>query len=229
MLALIQKEIRVLFALPIFAVAAGLFLFLTGFVFTASVTQGHPLPEASIRGMIYFMALVLLFIAPLLTMRSFAEEKKLGTMELLKTSPISDLKIVLAKYLGLLFLLGLILLLTVEFPIFILLTGDPDLWPMVLAYLGLFLLGGSFIAIGLFMSVLTQSQIIAALLTFVATILLWFLGEMGGEIGRKISIIEPIQSFSLGVLDAADLAYYLLMIFVFLFLTWRVLEAERWR
>ncbi len=231
MFALIKKEIRVHFAAPIFPVAAALFLFLTGFAFTAYLTQPSTtqLPEASIRGMIYFMAVILLFVSPFFSMRSFAEERKLGTMELLKTSPLSDLQIVLAKYLGLLALLALLLALTVEFPIFIAIAGDPDPAPMILSYLGLFLLGASFLAIGLFMSVLTRSQMLAAILTFVLMITLWFLGDAGGKFGEKISPATHIHSFSQGVLDSADLAYFLMLIFVFLFLTFRYLEAERWK
>ena len=230
MLALIKKEIRLHFASPIFPVTAALFLFLTGFAFTAHMTQASPqqLPEASIRGMIYFMAVILLFLSPFLTMRSFAEERKSGTMELLKTSPLSDLQIVIAKYLGVVILLFFLLLLTVEFPVFIAFSGHPDKAPMVLAYVGLFLLGASLCSIGLFASVLTQSQMLAAILAFIATITLWFLGEVGGWLGEKVSLIEHIHSFSLGVVDGADLVYYLLFIFVFLFLTVRILEAERW-
>ncbi len=231
MLALIFKEIRSHFVSPIFPVVAGLFLFLTGFAFTAHVTQASPqsLPEASMRGMVYFMAVILLFICPFLTMRTFAEERKTGTMELLKTSPLSDLQIVLAKYVGVLAMLLLLLVLTFEFPILMAVCGHPDAGPMVLSYLGLFLLGASFLSLGLFTSVLTKNQMIAAVLSFVATITLWFLGDSGSEVGRKISLIEPLQNFSVGVLDTADLFYYLGFIFVFLFLTYRYLEAERWK
>lgn len=231
MLALIKKEIRVLCASPIPPITAGLFLFLTGIAFTAYLTEASPLqlPEASIRGMIYFMSLVLLFISPFLTMRSLAEERKTGTIELLKTSPLSDLQIVLAKYAALLILLVALLALTIEYPLFLVWTGDPDPLPMALAYGGLFLLGASFLAIGLFMSALTRSQMLAAILTFATTLTLWFLAEVGGKIGPKVSVIAHIHSFSLGVLDLSDLAYYFLMIFLFLFLTVRVLEAERWK
>ncbi len=231
MLALVKKEILSHFASPIFAVTAALFLFLTGFAFTASITQpsAQHLPEASIRGMMYFMAVILLFISPFLTMKTFAEEKKTGTIELLKTSPLTDLEIVLAKYLGVLTLLAILLALTLEYPIFIALCGSPDKGPMILSYLGLFLLGASYLAIGIFTSAITSSQMIAAIAAFVISIMLWFLGDSAGVLGEKISIIQHIQSFSIGVLDTADLGYYLLMIFVFIFLTWRVLEAERWR
>ena len=149
MWALIKKEIRVLCASPILPVTGALFLFLTGIAFTAYLTQTSfsELPEASIRGMIYFMSMVLLFISPFLTMRSFAEEKRTGTIELLKTSPLSDLQIVLAKYLSLLILLAALLALTIEFPLFLFWVGDPDPLPMALAYAGLFLLGAAFLAI----------------------------------------------------------------------------------
>lgn len=100
---------------------------------------------------------------------------------------------------------------------------------MFLSYLGLFLLGGTLISIGIFTSVLTRSQMLAAVLCFVITITLWFLADIGGEIGHKISLISHIESFSLGVIDSVDLAYYLFMIGIFLFLTVRVLEAERWK
>ncbi len=231
MRALIKKEIRILFSSSVFPITAALFLFLTGFAFTAAMTQASPsqLPEASIRGIIYFMAVVLLFITPFLTMKSFAEEKKTGTIELLKTSLLSDGQIVIAKYLGVLIPLGIILLLTIEFPILICVVGHPDKIPMVLAYVGLFLMGATFAAIGIFMSSLTKSQMLAAVLTFVTIITLWFLGDVGGALGQKISIVEHLHGFSLGVIDSADLAYYLLLIFIFLFLTYRVLEAERWK
>lgn len=231
MFALLKKEILSHFASPIFAVTAALFLFLTGFAFTASVTQPSPthLPEASIRGMMYFMSVILLFISPFLTMRTFSEERKTGTLELLKTAPLTDLQIVLAKYLGVLFLLATLLGITLEYPLWIAWCGDPDTGPMILSYIGLFLLGASTLAIGLFMSALTKSQMVAALLTFVVTITLWFLGDTAGSLGEKISIIQHIESFSVGILDTGDVAYYLLVIFVFLFLTFRVLEAERWR
>ncbi len=231
MRALIRKEILAHFASPVFAVTAAVFLFLTGFAFSASVTQASPnhLPEASIRGIMYFMAVMLLFVSPFLTMKTLAEERKSGTLELLKTSPLTDLEIVIAKFLASLFLLAVLLGLTLEFPLFIALCGDPDPGAMVLCYAGLFLMGASYLAIGIFMSSLTKSQMVAAILSFATMLILWLVGDTAGGIGRHISLIEHIQSFSIGVLDTTDAAYYLLVTFVFLFLTYRVLEAERWR
>jgi ABC-2 type transport system permease protein len=231
MFALIRKEILVHFATPIFTVVVTLFLFLTGFAFTASITQisAGSLPEASFRGMFYLISILLLFICPFLTMKSFAEERQLGTMELLKTAPITDLQIVIAKYVAILVLLFLSLFLTVEYPIIIYAFGEPDPWPMFLSYVGLFLLGASFSAVGVFMSVLTQHQMLAASLTFVFNITLWFLSGWGGSLGRRISPLGHVESFAFGVLDSSDLSYYLLAIFLFLFLTLSVLEAERWK
>lgn len=229
MFALIKKEILIQFSSPIFAVVSALFLFLTGIVFTAHVTQVLPdqLPEASIRGMIYFMAIILLFVAPLLSMRSFAEERRSGTLELLKTSPLTDCQILMAKYFGLIFLVVLFLLLTIEFPIFIFLSGHPDVAPMILSYLGLFLLCASFLAIGIFTSILARNQIVAAMISFVIIITLWFLGEIGGTLGQKLSLLEHLHSFSLGVLDAADFAYFIFVILLFLFFSLQILKSER--
>jgi len=121
MLSLIKKELRIQFSSPIAPVVLALFLFLTGFAFTASLTQVTPthLPEASLRGTVYFMAVVLVFLCPLLTMRTLAEERRQGTMELLKTAPLTDLQIVLGKFLAVFIFIAILLALTVEFPIFL--------------------------------------------------------------------------------------------------------------
>lgn len=229
--ALLKKELKSQLFSPILAVGLALFLFLTGFAFTTHVTQStsQNLPEASMRGMIYFMAVILLFICPFLSMRVFSEEIKSGTMELLKTCPLSDFQIALGKYLASLVVLGIFLAATLEYPLFILMVGNPEGLPMVFCYLGLFLLGASFLALGFFASALTKNQVIAAILTFVPLLTLWFLGDVGGEIGEEVALINHLQSFSLGVLDSSDLFYYLAFISFFLLLTVRYLEAERWR
>ncbi len=228
---LIKKDLRISVSTPIAAALFALFLFITGFAFSAHVTRPSPyhLPEASMRGMIYFIAVILLFLAPLLTMRSFAEERRSGTLELLKTAPLSDLQIVLAKFLSHFLLLALLLLLTVEYPVFLFLSGEPDIGPLALSYLGLLLIGSAFIACGLFCSALTRNQLIAALFCFILLLTLWFLDEVGGEVGASLSILKHLEAFSQGVLDLADFSYYLLFTFLFLFLTVRYLEAERWR
>lgn len=227
---LIKKELKVHIASPIAAVTFSLFLFLTGFAFTTQMTQPslQHLPEASLRGMVYFMAVIFLFLAPLLTMKTFAEEKKIGTIELLKTSPLSDPSIVMGKFFSVLVLYTLLLLMTMEYPAFISFSGEPDPGPMILSYVGLFLMGAAFLAAGIFCSVVTQSQMIAAVLTFVLLLTLWFFGEAGEGIGEKISVSRHLESFSLGVLDLGDVAYYLLFAVLFLFLATRYLAGKSW-
>ncbi len=229
--ALVKKELKTLFASPTLAVLSALFIFLTGFAFTAALTQITPqrLPEASVRGIVYFMAVLFLFINPFLTMRSFAEEKKTGTLEFLRTSPLTDTSLVLGKFFGVLLVVAFILFLTLEFPIFIFFLGQPDVGVMLLSYLGLFLLAATFLASGIFFSVLSKNPMVSAMLSFVFNLTLWFLAEIGGDLGEAVSPISHLQSFSTGVLDASDVAYYLLSTAAFLFLSVRVLEAERWR
>ncbi|MBI2082111.1 MAG: ABC transporter permease [Deltaproteobacteria bacterium] len=231
MWSLLKKELKIHIASPVAAVTFALFLFLTGFAFTAHMTEPSPqnLPEASMRGMTYFMAVIFVFLTPLLTMRGFAEERKIGTIELLKTSPLSDRAIVFGKYFSVWILYAALLFLTLEYPIFILLSGEPDPGPLTLSYLGLLLMGGAFLAAGIFCSVVTQSQVIAAVFSFVLLLTLWFLGEVGGVLGEKISVSSHLESFSIGVLDLGDISYYLLFTFLFLFLTVRYLRAEKWR
>lgn len=231
MRALILKDLRILFISPLAYAALALFLFITGFAFSTQLSPLSPsqLPEASMRATLYFMAVILLFISPFLTMRSFAEEHKLKTMELLKTAPVSDAEMVLAKFIALWGFYSIMLLATLEFPLLLMIFGEPDGGPLVLAYLGLWLFGGACLALGLFTSTLVRLPMIAALITFVALLLLWFLGGIGGAIGEELSIIPHIESFALGVLDLGDVVYYLCFIGIFVFLAIRVLEAERWK
>ncbi|MBI2501050.1 MAG: hypothetical protein HYW02_06225, partial [Deltaproteobacteria bacterium] len=116
-----------------------------------------------------------------------------------------------------------------EFPLLLILIGEPEGGTMLLSYLGLLLLGGAFLSVGLFCSSLTRNQMVAAILTFVVLITLWFLSDSGGPIGETISVITHLDSFGTGVFDLSDFLYYLLFIFGFLFLTVRWMEAERWK
>lgn len=231
MLALIRKDLRIYFASPIAYVTIALFLVLSGFAFSAQFQEINlgQLPEASMRGLLYFIAVVLLFISPFLTMRSFADEARLQTLELIRTSPLGDAEIVIAKFASVYLFVTVILLATIEFPLILFWQAEPDLGPILLGYLGLWLLGGAFVAVGIFMSSLVRSPMIAAILTFVTLLLLWFLGGMESAWAGKLSLIRHLESFSMGVLDLADLAYYFLFTLGFLFLTVRVQEAMRWK
>lgn len=231
MFALIRKDLRIFFVSPIAYVTLALFLFLTGYAFSSQLYELSPgqLPEASMRGMMYFMAVVLLFLTPLLTMRSFAEEARLRTLELLKTAPLSDTQLVMAKFLAAWLFYSVLIVSTAVYPLIMWIVAVPDGGPMALAYLGLWLLGAAYLSVGIFASSLVESPLLAALLAFVSLLFLWFIG--GGEMQwvEHISIIRHLESFSMGVLDVADVGYYLLFTVAFLFLAIRWHEASRWK
>jgi ABC-2 type transport system permease protein len=182
------------------------------------------------------LSIVLLLMIPLLTMRLYAEERKTGTIELLFTYPLSDWATLAAKFLATLFVL--VILLAGTLPYFVILEYFGNLeWGVIFSgYLGLLLLGGSFIALGIFTSSLTENQIVAAVLSFGALLMLWALGWAtalsGPELGRvlqHISIVRHIQSFVSGLVDSRDVVFYLLFIFFWLFLTLRFLNSRYWR
>jgi ABC-2 type transport system permease protein len=152
------------------------------------------------------------------------------------TSPISDTGIVLGKFLATALLLLVMLLTTAHFPILLLVLGKPDLMPILTGYLGMFLMGCAFLAIGMLTSTWTQNQIVAAVSSFSISLLLWFLGASGslagaelGAVMNYVSLNTHFESFSKGVLNSSDLIYYFSVIGILLFVTVRSLETRRWR
>jgi ABC-2 type transport system permease protein len=169
-------------------------------------------------------------------MRTYAEEKRSGTFELLLTSPLTDVQIVLGKFLGALTVFALMLLVSSLNKLLLFAWGAPEWKQLASSYLGLLLMGGSFIALGLFLSSLTRSQVVAGAATFAIALLLWIVswfGESGSETVRAVtsflSVIEHYEDFSKGVIDTKHLAYYLSFIVFGLFLTVRSVDSERWR
>jgi ABC-2 type transport system permease protein len=182
------------------------------------------------------MAIVLLLMLPLITMRAYAEEKKMGTIELLFTYPISDGAVLAGKFAASMFTL-LTMLVGTLLPLILLETFAHLDWGLILSgYLGILLLGASFIALGLFTSSLTENQIIAAVLSFGAFLLFWiigwaksFAGPPLGSILEHISIVVHLDSFVRGLIDSRDLVFYLVFIFFWLFVTLRFLNTRFWR
>jgi ABC-2 type transport system permease protein len=178
-----------------------------------------------------------MMIVPLLTMRLLAEEKRTGTAELLFTYPLTDWGVILGKYLAALLVFLVFLLLTAGNALAFATVASIDWGALASGYLGLILLGGSFLALGLFVSSLTENQIIAAVTAFGLLLLFWIIGwyqEVGGgsAIGRVLhflSMMDHYETFTRGVIDTRDLIYYLSFIYFFLFLTKRQLESRRWR
>jgi ABC-2 type transport system permease protein len=178
----------------------------------------------------------MLFLLPIITMRTYSEEKRSGTIELLLTSPISDVEIILGKFFGALGLYCVMLLVTMIYVGVLFFFGKPEVKPIVSAYLGLLLVGASFISIGLFISSLTKNQIVAAAGTFTFVLMLWIIdwfGDQAGPTTREIvsylSITKHFEDFAKGVIDTKHIIYYLSFITLGLFLTAKSVDTERWR
>ncbi|HER44095.1 MAG TPA: ABC transporter permease, partial [Candidatus Eisenbacteria bacterium] len=182
------------------------------------------------------ISIVLLLLLPLLTMRLLAEEQKLGTFELLLTYPIRDADAVLGKFFAAVTVFAVMLVCTLLYPLLIALFGDPEPGPIFSGYLGLFLMGCTFISIGTFFSSLTSNQLVAGVSAFGVGLLFLIIGWAAPFVGPKFigllgqfSILQHYESFSKGVIDTQDISYYLFMTLFFLFLTLRSLESTRWR
>jgi len=230
-LAIASKEIRGYFTSPIAYVVTAVFLVVTGYFFAADLLNRQ---MANLRGFLSPGSFVLILVAPLLTMRLFAEEQKMGTLELLLTNPVRDIEVVLGKYLASLVTLAVMLALTLYYPILLSIFGDPDAGPIATGYLGMFLLGAAIMAVGLLASSVTANQIVAAVLGLGILILLWVMGSlnMTGAVGKVLEYLSlpgHFSDFTFGVIDTRNVIYYLSVAAAFVFLTARSLEMRRWR
>jgi ABC-2 type transport system permease protein len=246
-----QKELNSYFVSPVAYLLLTMFAIIFGFFFWTSVAyfntaslqaqmSGQPMPmsvnEYVIRPLLSNIGVIGLFFIPMITMRLFAEEKRTGTIELLATSPIRDIEIVIGKWLSALILYAVLLLFSAINFSFLFRYGNPDWKPLAIGYLGLLLQAGGLLAIGTFISTLTRNQIVAGAATFGVCLLLWVLEWPSGfetagwaKILAYMSVVTHIDSFSKGVLDTKDAVYYLSLIFLGLFLTSRSMESLRWR
>ena len=197
-LAIAGKELRGYFASPMGYILIGLFALLFGAFFRVYLTgfaeQSQRMAmgggagninvnEYLIRGVMHNVAIIILFVMPLVTMRTYAEEKRSGTMELLLTSPITDLEIIVGKFLGAMGLFAAMLLVTAIDIAILFRLGNPELKPVLTGYLGLLLLGGCFLSVGLFLSSLTKNQIVAGVLTFAVFLMLWIINWFADSVG----------------------------------------------
>jgi ABC-2 type transport system permease protein len=250
-LAIAQKEIRAYFSSPIAYIVIGLFALLFGYFYVAIldwfVRQGMsgamgmaPAPlnlnQQFVRPLLLNATVVLLFVLPMITMRTYAEEKRSGTIELLLTSPLTDMQIIVGKFVGALLLYASMLGVTLLYVAVLFVFGNPEWKPIATAYLGLILLGGCFISVGMLISSFTGNQIVAGMLTFGVFLLLWvidwigsFLGPSGETIVNYLSITRHFEDFAKGVIDTTHLIYYVSFITFGLFLTAKSVDSERWR
>jgi ABC-2 type transport system permease protein len=254
--AIYRKEMGHYFVSPVAYVVVGVFLALSAFFFnyflSAVMQQAlqmqmqememgmHPNIDVTMEVMRAFFGLLstlVLFLTPMLTMGVFSEERKRGTMELLMTSPITESEIVLGKYLASLTLFAIMLLPTAGYLVFTYVRSEPvPPWRMLIAgYLGIMLLGGCLLALGSFISSLTENQLIAAVLTFAAFLIVWVIdlgrnaGGGTGDVLQYLSVIRHYDDFTRGVIDTSSLIYYVSFILFFVFLTVRAVDSMRWR
>ena len=191
--------------------------------------------EASLKTLFYDLAWVMVFIAPLLTMRLVSEEYRSGTIEKLATAPISETAIIVGKFLGVLALYAMLLATTLVFLILVASFGKPDPGVALMGCLGMLLLGAAFLAVGLFTSCLTRYQVLAAVVGIVIlssfTLLMQTLAEGGSEFlpFYKLNVMTHLRDFATGFFDTRAVVYFLSATVLFLFLSVKALESRRWR
>jgi ABC-2 type transport system permease protein len=246
-----RKELNSYFRSPIAYGVMAFFGLISGYFFYVAIVffvqasiqssiqgQGQPMSvnEQVIRPIFSNISVIGLFLIPMITMRLFAEEKRTGTIELLVTSPIRDLEIIMGKWLAAMTLYTVMLGVSLLSMATLFVYGKPDWRPMAVGYLGLLLQGGCLLAIGTFISTCTKNQIVAGVAGFSVCLLLWVLDWMSSfqdSVSAKaisyLSVLQHFDSFSKGVLDSKDIIYYFSAIFIGLFLTARSLESLRWR
>jgi ABC-2 type transport system permease protein len=232
-LAIAERELKSLFVSTVAWVIAAGFLAVSGLLFSVIVFSSN---EASLRYLISNLSVILLFVAPFLTMRLLAEENRLGTVELLLTNPVRDIEVVLGKFLGVMGFIVVMLAMTLYFPALLFIFGTPDPGPIATGYLGVLLQAAAFAAIGLAVSSTTENQIVAAFLSFAINLVLWlsesvsqFVGPPIGAAMKFLSITSHFQDFSRGVIDTSHLIFFISLVAAALFLTYLSLQTRRWR
>lgn len=250
-LLLMRKDLFIFFRSPLAYIVMACFLLISGYFFATAVQYFEMISiqvmqnpnikdftpnEMIIVPFIQNSGVILLFFLPLLTMRGFSEEKRMGTFEMLLSYPLREHQIVGGKLLALAVFLLAMLALSAVSPGLLFLFSEPELLPALMGYLGLFLLSVSFAALGLFLSSLTENQIVAAVLTFAALLLLWLLSwaqQVGQgpvvEILGQLSPMSHFEPFTNGVLDVAHCIYYITFTAGFFWLSVLSLENQRWR
>ncbi len=245
-----RRDFRAYFTSPIAYIVIAAFMFIMGWMFFSIMDhflmesmrfqqmnpKGMSLDEGIIRPLYGNMNIIFLMLLPFVTMRLFAEERKQHTIELLLTSPVSLWQLVLGKFLSSVLLLAIMLGLTLAYPLFLAIYGNPDMGAVSAAFLGTFLLGCCYLALGVLCSSVTENQIVAGALTFASG--LFFLviswasfraGPVWSDVFTYLSVVSHFTNFLQGMINTSDLVYYVSFIGIGLFLTHRVLDSYRWR
>ena len=255
--AIANKEVRGYFASPIAYIVIGLFALTYGYFFYAlllyfdrqsmqmagmgaAAGANVNVNEQLISPAFQNTMVVFLFILPMVTMRTYSEEKRSGTIELLLTAPLTDFQIIMGKFLGAMALYAAMLAVTLIHVGVLFVIGNPEPLPILTSYLGMLLMGGCFISVGLLISSMTRNQIVAGMVTFVVFLMLWvinwiagiappFLGSATPQVLNYLSFTDHLSDFMRGVIDTKHVVYYVTFIAFGLFLTMRSVDTERWR
>jgi ABC-2 type transport system permease protein len=246
-LAIARRELNSYFASPIAYVVIGFFALMYGFFFYSLLlyfdrqslqAAGQPVNvnEQFLRPVFLNATVIFLFVLPLVTMRTYSEEKRSGTIELLLTAPLTDLQIIIGKFLGAMGLYASMMALTLVHVGLLFAFGNPEWRPVATTYLGMLLMGGCFVSVGLLISSLTKNQIVSGMVTFAVFLLLWvinwpasFVGPQTQSILNYLSITDHLDDFTKGIIDTKHIVYYVSFITFGLFLTARSVDTERWR
>lgn len=250
-LAIAHKELKSYFATPIAYIVIGFYALLFGYFFYAMVVifnqqslqlggfeggANIDINQQLIRPLFLNASVIMLFVLPLITMRTYSEEKRSGTIELLLTSPVTDIEIILGKFLGAMALYAAMLAVTAIHMGLLFSYGNPEWKVVIMGYAGLLLMGGCFISVGLLISSLTKNQIVSGMVTFAVFLLLWvvnwiasFTGPTTQNVLNYLSITEHFDDFTRGILDTKHLIYYFSVMSFGLFLTARSVDTERWK
>ena len=249
-ITIFKKELLGYLKSPMAYIVAASFFTITGFFFVASVSDAFS--EASIRGFLAGAVFFMIFLSPALTMRLIAEEQKLGTLELLMTSPLKDFEIVLGKFFAAFSLIIIMIIGTFFYPIILLIFGVPDFGPIITGYLGLILYSAATLSIGIFASSLSSNQLISLIvgsgilsfLTFINFVSLRVEGIFGTilnelQLGGSFSLFDRgsfgiaesghFADFARGIINVYDIIFYISICLIFLLLTIFSLESRRWR
>jgi ABC-2 type transport system permease protein len=228
--ALVGKEIRALFVSPIAYAVAAVFLVLSGYTFAITLIVSK---QASLVHIFFQSAMQLVLLVPLLTMRQFAEERRAGTLELLLTSPSPEFHTVLAKFIAVMTVLLAIIALTSAYPLVLAAHGRPDWGPVYSGYLGLALLAGALAAVGLALSALTSSQVVAGVVSLGVFGILWAIDSVAALLPAPVdnwfiglSLLARFTPFAVGAMYTSDFGFFVMMILLGLFLAVRALARR---
>jgi len=247
-----KRDLGSFFNSPIFYVVTTVFLIIYSFIFfnilnffsfqslqadqLQAMGMSLNLNEMVVEPSLQNMSVILLMIIPVITMRSFAEEKKTKTFRLLLSSPVPLREIVFGKFMACMIVVTVMILISSYSIGFLFLLGEPEFGPIITGYAGVVLMAGCYVSVGVFASSLTDNQIVAAVLTFGFSLFMWVIGwgaqaagATTGQVLQFLSIVDHMERFLKGIVDTSDLVYYLSFILLSLFLCNRVLDSNRWR